>query len=142
MFPGEPESRIRESSEGTLEEVVYVEDGFEYSLRVSKALDMEAFEKEVAKFGSHFRMAKKLVANFHGRNEGYIEGAEREDWLLGGYQGQKVFFRGRRYHCHYRAVILDSLVIEVFVKASSKALTASSFRDREEVSQFADSTKL
>ncbi len=140
-FPGKPESRVQELGVGGMEEVLFKTDHVQYGLKISVAGDYESIEKELAKFGSRHGMAKKMAANFHGKNQGTMEGLVREDWELGAYKGQQITFKSRRYGHHYSVIIIDSTVIEVFVKADTKP-KEESYYNQQKVDAFAKSLKI
>lgn len=142
LFPGKPQSRVQEETGGSREEVLFRTNGVEYSMKISKAADHESIQKELTKFGSRFGMAKKLVANFHSREQGSIEGVIREDWTLQEEKGQKITFNSRRYKYHYRVIVIESSIIEIMVKAKVNPQDKSSFYDHEQAIEFAESLKV
>jgi|GEM_PF-3623122 len=141
-FPGKPESRVQQVDGGGVEEVLFVADDVEYFLKVSKAADEESIQEELVKFGSRYDMAKKMVANFHARSQGYIEGLIREDWEFVEEKGQQVTFKSRRHDYHYRVIIIASTVIEVSVKADANRKEKSTQYDQEKVNEFTKSLKI
>lgn len=141
-FPGKPESRVQNVEGGRVEEVLFVVDDVEYFLRVSTATNEESIQEELTKFGSRYDMAKKMAANFHARNQGFIEGLIREDWEFSAKKGQQITFKSRRHDHHYRVIIISSTVIEVFVKADANRKENTTQYDQEKVNSFTASLKM
>ncbi|OEK01108.1 hypothetical protein BFP97_06120 [Roseivirga sp. 4D4] len=141
-FPGKPEFRVKEVEGGSVEEALFVADDVEYALMISKSNENVSIEKELEKFGSRLGMAKKLSADFHRRSQGYIEGLTREEWELGANKGAKMTFKSRRHDFHYRAIIIASTVIEVFVKADANRKEETTQYDQTKVDRFTGSLKL
>ncbi len=140
-FPGEPESEVTRQTEGEIEMAGFDDGKMEYTLELRKATDPGIMEKELAKFGTMYDASKKMVANFHGNKQGYTEGLKRADWKVKKHKGQMITFKAVRYDYHFRAIVLEDMVITLTVKARSNPMGKSDYDDKAAL-KFANSLKL